>query len=190
MPTVADVSAPEPEHDTPAATVPGRLSGDNASADALALAVEAVEGWGACSPDYDALSNAEALTGQCHLARLRNLVETRSVWMAKTLAYRSRPELGQKGLAQPQGFLAPEALVQKMTGATKTDARKLVDVGRKLALTEAAEAEAAAAHGAAEAGEADEADEAAPRSTRTTCWAGANPPCASSRPSPRHNASP
>ncbi|MEC5186267.1 hypothetical protein RCH12_003751, partial [Cryobacterium sp. MP_3.1] len=113
------------------------------SADALTVAVEAVLGLGCCSADYDALSDAQVLTGQRDLARLRHLVETRAVWLAKTLAYRSRPELGQQGLAAQQGFLSPDALIQQVTGTTKADARKLVDVGRMLARTEAAEDEAA-----------------------------------------------
>ena len=131
MSTIKDVFAPE-------------------TGDALVLAVEAVAGLGGCSADYDALSDAAVLTGQRDLARLRNLVETRAVWLAKTLAHRSRPELGQKGLAAQQGFLSPDALIQKVTGATRSDARKLVDVGRMLAHTEAAEAAAAEATAAAE----------------------------------------
>ena len=122
----------------PAPGTAGDLSGD-----ALAAAVTTVLGLGACSADYDALSDAEVLAGQRDLARLRHLVETRSVWMAKTLAFRSRPELGQQGLAAQQGFFTPDALIQKLTGVTQVDARKLVDVGRMLAETEAAQAAAA-----------------------------------------------
>jgi len=143
MSTIEDVFAPGA-----GPAVPG-LVGDP-SADALVLAVEAVAGLGCCSADYDALPDAAVLTGQRDLARLRNLVETRAVWLAKTLAHRSRPELGQKGLAAQQGFISPDALIQKVTGATKSDARKLVDVGRMLAHTEAAEAAAAEATAAAE----------------------------------------
>jgi hypothetical protein len=71
---------------------------------------------------------------------LRQLVETRQTWMAKTLQHRSRPELGQQGLAQQQGFLTPADLIQDFTGSTRQDARKLIDVGRMLADTEAADA--------------------------------------------------
>jgi len=116
-------------------------------AGSLAAAVEMVEGLGACSADYDALSDAELLAGQRDLARLRRLVETRSVWMAKTLAHRSRPELGQRGLAAQQGFTSPDELIQNLTGSTRKDALKLVDVGRMLADTEAAEAAVAARAG-------------------------------------------
>ncbi|WEO76967.1 DUF222 domain-containing protein [Cryobacterium sp. SO2] len=117
-----------------------------AAADSLMAAVSAVDKLGSCSADYDALSDAELLAGQRDLARLRGLVETRSVWLAKTLAHRSRRELGQEGLAARQGFLSPDELIQEMTGSTRQDARKLVDVGRMLGDAEAAqEAQAARA---------------------------------------------
>jgi hypothetical protein len=111
--------------------------------DSLAAAVDAVERLGTSSSDYDSLTDAQLVAGQHELARLRRLVETRQTWMAKALAHRSRPELGQQGLAARRGFLSPDALIQDMTGITRTDARKLVDVGRMLAETEAAEADAA-----------------------------------------------
>ncbi|MCU1445004.1 DUF222 domain-containing protein [Cryobacterium sp.] len=135
MAIIADMFAPG----TALAIVPGAI----VPADSLVAAVDAVEQLGACSTDYDALSDAELLAGQKDLARLRRLVETRQAWMAKTLQHRSRPELGQQGLAQQQGFLNPADLIQDFTGSTRQDARKLVDVGRMLAATEAAEAAAA-----------------------------------------------
>jgi hypothetical protein len=113
------------------------------AADSLVAAVEAVEHLGACSTDYDALSDAQLLAGQRELARLGRLVETRQAWMAKALAHRFRPELGQQGLAAQQGFLSPDELIQKITGSTRKDAQKLVGVGRMLADTEAADAAAA-----------------------------------------------
>ncbi|MBX0300912.1 13E12 repeat family protein [Cryobacterium sp. 1639] len=131
MPSIAAVSAP----DTPPKPA--------VAADSLAAAVISVERLGACSTDYDALTDAELLAGQRDLARLSQLVETRKAWLAKTLAHRSRPELGQQGLAAQQGFLSPAELIQNFTGSTRHDARKLVDVGRMLADTEAADAAAA-----------------------------------------------
>ncbi|TFC60493.1 DUF222 domain-containing protein [Cryobacterium sp. TMT2-15-1] len=59
--------------------------------------------------------------------------------MAATIARRSRPELGHSGLAAQQGFLSPEALIQKWTGSSKGDAYKLVAVGTMMADAEAAE---------------------------------------------------
>jgi len=135
MSTIADTFTPGPAFDAaPEAGV---------AADSLVAAVEAVEHLGSCSTDYDALSDAELLAGQRELARLGRLVETRQAWMAKALAHRSRPELGQQGLAAQQGFLSPDELIQTMTGVTRKDAQKLVGVGRMLAVTEAADAAAA-----------------------------------------------
>ncbi|MEC5182937.1 hypothetical protein RCH12_000380 [Cryobacterium sp. MP_3.1] len=116
------------------------VAAERSDTEPLLAAVEAVAGLGVCSADYDSLSDTELLAGQRALARLRGLVETRSVWMAKTLSHRSRPELGQKGLAARQGFTSPDELIQTMTGSTRRDALKLVDVGRMLADTEAAQA--------------------------------------------------
>jgi hypothetical protein len=135
MSTIADISTSGPAPDAvPEAAV---------TADSLVAAVEAVEHLGSCSTDYDALSDTELLAGQRELARLGRLVETRQAWMAKALAHRSRPELGQQGLAAQQGFLSPDELIQNMTGSTRKDAQKLVGVGRMLADTEAADAAAA-----------------------------------------------
>jgi hypothetical protein len=135
MSTIADISTSGPAPDAVPEVV--------VAADSLVAAVEAVEHLGSCSTDYDALSDTELLAGQRELARLGRLVETRQAWMAKALAHRSRPELGQQGLAAQQGFLSPDELIQNMTGSTRKDAQKLVGVGRMLADTEAADAAAA-----------------------------------------------
>jgi len=137
MSTIADTFTSGPAFDAVPEVV--------VAADSLVAAVEAVEHLGSCSTDYDALSDAELLAGQRELARLGRLVETRQAWMAKALAHRSRPELGQQGLAAQQGFLSPDELIQTMAGVTRKDAQKLVGVGRMLADTEAADAAAAAA---------------------------------------------
>ncbi|MGO4782991.1 DUF222 domain-containing protein [Cryobacterium sp. W22_MBD10_FK3] len=113
--------------------------------DVLMAAAGDVARLGSCSTDYDALSDAAVLAGQKTLARAQRELDTRKAWMAKTLAQRSRWELGQAGLAAQQGFLNPEALIQELTGTSKVESRKLVGVGRMLAETEDAEAQAAAA---------------------------------------------
>jgi hypothetical protein len=144
------IAAPEPAPGV--APTPGAVS-------ALRVVVEAVEALGSCSADYDALTDAELLAGQRSLARLAGLVEARQVWLAKAVTHRSRRELGSDGLAARQGFLSPDELVQNLTGSTRKDARKLIEVGRMLADTEAAAAEAeAAGAGAAEAEAEAEAD--------------------------------
>ncbi|MBX0300548.1 HNH endonuclease [Cryobacterium sp. 1639] len=148
MPSIAAVSAP----DTPESAV---LPADSVLVHPLAAAVEAVEMLGASSADYDALTDAELIAGQKKLATLRALLETRAVWLAKTLTHRSRRELGQQGLAATQGFLSPAELIQEFTGCTRADARKLMDVGAMLDDTETAEAEQAVQ------AEADDSDEPA-----------------------------
>ncbi|WP_104163988.1 HNH endonuclease signature motif containing protein [Cryobacterium sp. N22] len=112
--------------------------------DALVGAALDVARLGSCSTDYDTLSDAAVLAGQRTLAQAQRELDTRKAWMAKTLAQRSRWELGQSGLAAQQGFLNPEALIQELTGTSKVESRKLVGVGRMLAETEDAEAQAAA----------------------------------------------
>ncbi|POH69538.1 hypothetical protein C3B61_01910, partial [Cryobacterium zongtaii] len=84
------------------------------------------------------------LAGQRTLAQAQRELDTRKAWLAKTLAQRSRWELGQSGLAAQQGFLNPEGLIQKLTGTSKVESRKLVGVGRMLAEVEDAQAQAAA----------------------------------------------
>ncbi|WEO77079.1 DUF222 domain-containing protein [Cryobacterium sp. SO2] len=108
--------------------------------DALLGAAGEVARLGSCSADYDRLSDAAALAGQRILAQAQHELDTRKAWMAKTLAQRSRWELGQDGLAQQQGFRSPEDLIQKLTGSTRVESRKLVGVGRMLAETEEADA--------------------------------------------------
>ncbi len=112
---------------------------------------------GSTSAEYDALSDADALAGQQTLARAQRELDTRKAWMAKTLAQRSRWELGQAGLAKKQGFLSPEALIQELTGASKVESRKLVGVGQMLAEAEAADLQAAQAEAEAARRLVDEA---------------------------------
>ncbi|TFC82641.1 DUF222 domain-containing protein [Cryobacterium cheniae] len=108
-------------------------------AEDLRQAADAVARLGSSSADYEALPDAVVLAGQKQIAAARRLLDTRAAWMAGTIARRSRPELGHSGLAAQQGFLSPEALVQKSIGSSKGDAYKLVAVGTMMADTEAAE---------------------------------------------------
>ncbi|TFD30019.1 DUF222 domain-containing protein [Cryobacterium cryoconiti] len=109
------------------------------TADDLRTATDAVARLGSSCADYEALPDSEVLAGQKQIAAARRLLDTRSAWMAATIARRSRPELGHSGLAAQQGFLSPEALIQTVTGSTKNDAFKLVAVGTMMADAEAAE---------------------------------------------------
>ncbi|WP_104195158.1 DUF222 domain-containing protein [Cryobacterium sp. M25] len=115
------------------------------TADDLRAATDADARLGSSCADYEHLADAAVLAGQKQIAAARRLFDTRSAWMAATIARRSRPELGHSGLAAQQGFLSPEALIQKVTGSTKTDAFKLVAVGTMMADAEAAQARVEAA---------------------------------------------
>jgi hypothetical protein len=95
------------------------------------------------SPQIETSSDAEALAGQKALTVLQRELDTRKAWMAGTLADRSRRELGHSGLAARQGHLSPEALIQDLTGGSRTDAHKLVRVGEMLAEADAADANSA-----------------------------------------------
>ncbi|TFB91663.1 DUF222 domain-containing protein [Cryobacterium sp. HLT2-28] len=112
-------------------------------AEQLRQAADAVARLGCSSADYEALPDAVVLTGQREIAKARRLLEMYAAWMAATIADRSRPELGHSGLAAQQGFLSPEAMIQKVTGASKNEAFKLVAVGTMLARAEAADRQAA-----------------------------------------------
>src|SRR5512133_897244 len=140
-----------------AIAVEGAVDAAVGGGDGLVVAAANVARLGCSSADYDALSDADVLAGQQTLARAQRELDTRKAWMAKTLAHRSRWELGQAGLAKKQGFLSPEALIQELTGASKVESRKLVGVGQMLAEAEAAEIQAAEAEAAAARRLVDEA---------------------------------
>ncbi|MEC5149056.1 DUF222 domain-containing protein [Cryobacterium sp. GrIS_2_6] len=113
--------------------------GASPSASVTVLVPDAVAALGRSSADYDALSDGQVLAGQALIADSRRALETCAAWMAATLARRSRPELGGKGLAARKGFRTPEDLMQSVSGSSKGDAVKLLGVGRLLAETDAAE---------------------------------------------------
>ncbi|TFC07717.1 hypothetical protein, partial [Cryobacterium mannosilyticum] len=97
-------------------------------AEQLRQAADAVARLGCSSADLEALPDTVVLTGQREIAKARRLLEVYAAWMAATIADRSRPELGHSGLAAQQGFLSPEAMIQKVTGSSKNEAFKLVAV--------------------------------------------------------------
>ena len=80
-------------------------------AEELTASVDAVAALGSTSADIDALSDPDALAGQKQIADARRLLDTFAAWMAATLARRSRPELGNAGLAAKQGFLGPDGRI-------------------------------------------------------------------------------
>ncbi len=89
------------------------------------------------------LSDELLLDVQRHLAESGRLVELASASLAAEVAQRSRPELGYAGLAQKLGARTPEALVQSITGASSSTARRLVRVGVMVAEAAAHDADPA-----------------------------------------------
>jgi hypothetical protein len=75
------------------------------------------------------LSDAELLEVQRKLAEARRAIDASASIAAGEIGFRSRRELGFRGLAQREGFRTPEALVQHETGTTARAATVLVRVG-------------------------------------------------------------
>lgn len=65
--------------------------------------------------------------------------DTYTARVAAELDRRSRVEVGPAGLAQQEGFRTPQAMVEAMTGTTKSTSVSVLEVGRMLAETDAVE---------------------------------------------------
>lgn len=95
-----------------------------------ALAARCVE---SAPGSASAASDDALLDLQRSLAQSIRLLETAAASVAAEVAHRSRRELGYQGLAQKRGLRTPEALVQTVTGASSSAARRLVRVGTLVA---------------------------------------------------------
>jgi hypothetical protein len=95
----------------------------------LIASAGAVAALGGCAAGIDALDDVDLLEGQRLLSALRRLTEAYGMWFAAAIAGRSSPDLGYSGLARKQGFVSPEALIQSVSGITKSDAVKFVQLG-------------------------------------------------------------
>jgi Domain of unknown function (DUF222) len=85
------------------------------------------------------LPKQDLLDAMQAIADLRHCCDTYTAWIAAELTRRSSLELGSAGLAQQEGYRTPQAMVEAMTGVTKVGAVSLVEVGKILAETDAAE---------------------------------------------------
>ncbi|MDY7544006.1 MULTISPECIES: HNH endonuclease signature motif containing protein [unclassified Cryobacterium] len=126
----------ESGHGDPVRKSPGQGGGVLAGLRSLA---DVIAGLGGSSTIVDALTDEAVLEGQVLIAGARRALDTQAAWFAATLARRSRPELGGKGLAARKGYRSPEDLLQDVSGSSKGDAAKLLAVGRLLAEADAAE---------------------------------------------------
>ncbi|TFD61081.1 DUF222 domain-containing protein, partial [Cryobacterium suzukii] len=136
--------------------------------------------------EFSRLSDAEVLAARGPIADLLRLSNTAAAMLAGTIAHRSRPQLGQSGLATRHGFGNPTLMVQHATGLSRIEAGRLLAVGVLMADTETAEQQAAdAARDAALAAQtaadvaADAAREAvreaAREAERAAAWAALHP---------------
>lgn len=86
-------------------------------------------------PDHYSLTqldDAALLALQSSLAASRRELDAVSARVSAEVGRRSAPELGYSGLAQRSGSRTPEALVQKVAGVTRGEARALIRVGSAL----------------------------------------------------------
>src|SRR3712207_5594907 len=88
---------------------------------------------------FAGLQKQDLLDAMHAIADLRHCCDTYTAWIAAELARRSAAELGSAGLAQQEGYRTPQAMVESMTGTTKSGAVSIVEVGKILADTDAAE---------------------------------------------------
>jgi hypothetical protein len=119
---------------------------------------------GGSSAEFATLSDAEVLAARGPIADLLRLSNTVAALLAGTIAERSRPQLGQSGLAARHGFGNPTLMVQHATGLSRIEAGRLLAVGMLMTETEQAERSAAEVREAERAAaSATEAAEAAAR---------------------------
>ena len=93
-------------------------------------------------PVVSGVTDSELLSAQRDLAEVGRRVAAAAAALAGEVAFRSRRELGNDGLAQRLGARTPDRLVQRITGATIREAQTMVRVG-SLVATENQDAAAA-----------------------------------------------
>ena len=109
----------------------------------LTRAATAVAALGGSSAEFAGLSDAEVLAARGPIADLLRLSSTAAALLAGTIAERSRPQLGQSGMAARHGFGTPTLMVQHATGLSRIEAGRLLAVGVLMRDTETAERQAA-----------------------------------------------
>ncbi|MGV8896065.1 MAG: DUF222 domain-containing protein [Rhodoglobus sp.] len=86
-------------------------------------------------PDHvelSALDDTALLSLQGEIAASRRQLDAVSASISAEVSRRSALELGYAGLAQRSGLRTPEALVQRVAGVTRTEARSMIRVGLAL----------------------------------------------------------
>ncbi|MBB5633474.1 hypothetical protein BKA04_001697 [Cryobacterium mesophilum] len=90
-------------------------------------------------PEVKGLDDDSLLEVQRRIGDARHALDAVASLVAGEVAFRSRPDLGYRGLAQKNGFSSPQKLVQSATGSTGRDASTLVTVGAMVHEARAAE---------------------------------------------------
>ncbi len=84
------------------------------------------------SIQLSSLDDSALLSLQGDIAASRRQLDAVSAGISAELSRRSAVELGYAGLAQRSGFRTPEALVQRVAGVSRTEARSMIRVGLAL----------------------------------------------------------
>ena len=82
--------------------------------------------------DVASLSDADLLDEQRDIAARRRQLDVRAALVAGEIERRSARALGYDGLAARAGFLSSAALIQSITGGSRSEASRLVSVGAAL----------------------------------------------------------
>jgi hypothetical protein len=99
----------------------------------LVASAGALAALGGSAAEIDLLDDASLLEAQALYVGHQRAMQTYGVWIAAAIARRSHHELGYSGLAKRNGFVSPEALIQSVTGGSKAEAVKFVQLGTMVA---------------------------------------------------------
>jgi len=84
---------------------------------------------GSAQLDLEQMSDSGLIRVTDALAKTRRDIDAVLTRVAAEVARRSGPEFGEAGLAKSQGFHNPTRLIAASTGASRTDAQRLIAVG-------------------------------------------------------------
>ncbi|MFD3443022.1 DUF222 domain-containing protein [Microbacteriaceae bacterium 4G12] len=105
----------------------------------LLRTADAVARLGSSPTAFAHLPKQDLLNALHAIAEARQCCDSITAAIAAELSRRSSPDFGSAGLAQQEGYRTPQAMVEAITGTTKGGAVSIVEVGKMLAETDAAE---------------------------------------------------
>ena len=98
----------------------------------LLATAAAVAEFGACTADFQKLTDAQVLDLTRAIADHKRRLGAFETHAAAEVARRSRREFGHSGLAAREGFASPEKMLETVTRVTGREAAQLVSLGRAL----------------------------------------------------------